>query len=144
MGQRWMSSPNIFFHELIAIKQRVVDRAHCDQVYQQAAAVIRHDIAVFDEIGVVIPCVVLIDDKHAHAAVEPVSIEVEAAAGVVAERNTIIRFADHVVGMVMAEERARDIALLEPACILPVVFIAAAGAFFHVALRLRLINDIPF
>lgn len=29
-----------FFHELIAIKQRVVDRAHCDQVYQQAAAVI--------------------------------------------------------------------------------------------------------
>mgnify|MGYP007112433957 FL=1 len=34
-----------FFHELIAIKQRVVDRAHCDQVYQQAAAVIRHDIA---------------------------------------------------------------------------------------------------
>ena len=42
------------------------------------------------------------------------------------------------------QERARDIALLEPACILPVVFIAAAGAFFHVALRLRLINDIPF
>ena len=68
----------------------------------------------------------------------------EAAAGVVAEGDALIRLADHIIGVVMAEERARDIALPEPAIILAVVIIGWTGAFLDNALGLTLIHDVPF
>ena len=112
-------------------------------IREHEAGLFLHQVVVEDQAGGVIRHVVFGELEDAGASVTAVAVGAEARAAVVAHLDAVVGDTPVAVDVVMAEERAHDIAVGEPSLILAgdVVEILAAGGLAQAA---AVVDDLVF